>query len=129
MNRPVLDLTWDYPTIGEHAEPDAEAVLAEINGRDGEGKPLSSYLQLSDDGSTTCGCWIYCGVYADGVNQAARRKPGKQQDWVAAEWGWASPANWRNPLQPRLRRSGRQAVERAQGAGLVGSRHGAVDRA
>ena len=95
MDRPVLDLTWDYPTMGEHAEPDAEAVLAEINGRDGEGQPLSSYLQLADDGSTTCGCWIYCGVYADGVNQAARRKPGGQQDWVAAEWGWAWPANRR----------------------------------
>ena len=94
-DRPVLDLTWDYPTKGETAEPDAEAVLAEINGHDADGKPLSSYLQLKDDGSTTCGCWIYSGVYADGVNQAARRKPGSQQDWVAAEWGWAWPANRR----------------------------------
>jgi formate dehydrogenase major subunit len=95
MNRPILDLTWDYPTRGEAAEPDAEAVLAEINGCDADGKPLSSYLQLSDDGTTACGCWIYCGVYADGSNQAARRKPGGQQDWVAAEWGWAWPANRR----------------------------------
>ena len=29
-----------------------------------------------DDGSTACGCWIYSGVYADGVNQARRREPG-----------------------------------------------------
>ena len=49
----------------------------------------------SDDGSTAGGCWIYTGVYADGVNQAARRKPGREQDWVAAEWGWAWPANRR----------------------------------
>jgi formate dehydrogenase major subunit len=34
-------------------------------------------------------------VYADGVNQADRRKPGAEQDWVAAEWGWAWPANRR----------------------------------
>ncbi|QTD96211.1 Formate dehydrogenase-O major subunit precursor [Streptomyces cyanogenus] len=95
MDRPVLDLAWDYPTRGRHAEPDAEAVLAEINGRDGEGNPLSSYEQLRPDGSTVCGCWIYCGVYADGVNQAARRKPGREQDWVAAEWAWAWPANRR----------------------------------
>ncbi len=95
MDRPILDLTWDYPTEGEIAEPDAEAVLAEINGYDSDGTPLSSYQQLKDDGSTACGCWIYCGVYADGVNQAARRKPGGQQDWVAAEWGWAWPANRR----------------------------------
>jgi formate dehydrogenase major subunit len=95
VDRPFLDLTWNYPTEGEIAEPNAEAVLAEINGHDADGKPLSSYLQLADDGSTTCGCWIYSGVYADGVNQAARRKPGGEQDWVAAEWGWAWPANRR----------------------------------
>jgi formate dehydrogenase major subunit len=95
MDRPVLDLTWDYPVEGALAEPSAEAVLAEVNGRDAEGKPLTSYLQLKDDGSTTCGCWIYCGVYADGVNQSARRKPGKGQHWIAPEWGWAWPANRR----------------------------------
>lgn len=95
MDQPLLDLTWDYPTRGEHAEPEAEAVLAEINGHDAEGEPLASYEQLADDGSTACGCWIYCGVYADGVNQAARRKPGREQNWVANEWAWAWPANRR----------------------------------
>jgi formate dehydrogenase major subunit len=95
MNRPVLELTWDYPVKGSLDEPDAEAVLAEINGRASDGTPLSSYTQLHDDGSTTCGCWIYCGAYADGVNQAARRKPGSEQNWVANEWGWAWPANRR----------------------------------
>jgi len=95
MDRPVLELTWDYPTEGRHGEPDAEAVLAEINGRDAAGRPLSSYLELRPDGSTSCGCWIYCGVYADGVNQADRRRPGSEQDWVAAEWGWAWPMNRR----------------------------------
>ena len=29
------------------------------------------------------------------MNQAARRKPGREQDWVAAEWGWAWPDNRR----------------------------------
>jgi formate dehydrogenase major subunit len=95
MDRPLLDLTWDYPTEGARAEPSAEAVLAEINGRDSEGRPLASYEQLREDGSTTCGCWIYCGVYADGVNQSARRKPASEQNWVASEWGWAWPANRR----------------------------------
>jgi len=95
MNRPILDLTWDYPLRGPLREPDAEAILAEVNGWDGDGKPVSSYTQLKDDGSTASGCWIYCGVYADGVNQAARRKPGGEQNWVANEWGWAWPANRR----------------------------------
>jgi formate dehydrogenase major subunit len=94
-DRPVLELTWDYPTTGPTAEPDAEAVLAEINGRDADGKPLPAYTKLAADGSTACGCWIYSGVYADGVNQAARRKPGSEQSWVAPDWGWAWPANRR----------------------------------
>jgi formate dehydrogenase major subunit len=94
-DRPILDLTWDYPTEGSQAEPVAEAVLAEINGWDDEGNPLSAYTGLREDGSTACGCWIYCGVYADGVNQAARRKPAAEQDWIAAEWAWAWPANRR----------------------------------
>jgi formate dehydrogenase major subunit len=94
-DRPILDLTWDYPVKGPLKEPDSEAVLAEINGRDSDGKPLSSYTQLSDDGSTSCGCWIYSGVYAGAVNQAARRVPGEQQNWIAGEWGWAWPANRR----------------------------------
>jgi formate dehydrogenase major subunit len=95
MDRPVLDLTWDYPTLGALEEPDAEAVLSEVSGRASDGTPLSSYAELNADGSTSCGCWIYCGVYADAVNQAARRKPGREQDWVATEWGWAWPANRR----------------------------------
>ncbi|MBO0876234.1 MAG: molybdopterin-dependent oxidoreductase, partial [Pseudonocardia sp.] len=95
MDRPILELAWDYPTKGDIEEPEAEAVLAEINGWDAEGEPLSSYEQLRDDGSTACGCWIYCGVYADGINQAARRKPGTEQNWVANQWAWAWPANRR----------------------------------
>ncbi len=94
-DRPIQELTWQYPTEGPIAEPNAESVLAEINGRDAQGQPLSSYTALKADGSTTCGCWIYCGVYADGVNQADRRKPGSEQSWVAPEWGWAWPANRR----------------------------------
>ena len=58
---PLQHLTWDYPTVGEEADPVAEAVLAEISGRDADGKPLDAYKQLQADGSTTCGCWIYCG--------------------------------------------------------------------
>ncbi len=94
-DRPVLDLTWDYPTEGRHDDPDAEAVLAEINGWGPDGSPLSTYTDLRADGSTACGCWIYCGCRTDGVNQTRRRRPGDEQDWVAAEWGWAWPANRR----------------------------------
>jgi formate dehydrogenase major subunit len=94
-DRPLLDLQWSYPTTGQRAEPSAEAVLREINGWDDAGKALSSYTQLKADGSTTCGCWIYCGCFADEVNQVARKKPHWEQSRVAPEWGWAWPANRR----------------------------------
>jgi formate dehydrogenase major subunit len=94
-DRPVLDLTWDYHEHGPTREPSAEAVLREINGTDADDKALSAYTQLKDDGSTRCGCWIYCGVYAEEVNQAARRKHHQEQSRVAPEWGWAWPANRR----------------------------------
>ena len=97
-DRPLQDLTWDYP-LNEEGEPDAEAVLAEINGRfltgPRAGEPLSSYTQMTDDGSTAGGCWIYTGIYADGVNRAAMRVPGQMQDEIASEWAWAWPANRR----------------------------------
>lgn len=94
-DRPLLDLTWDYPTHGPDREPSADAVLREINGTGPDGRAVSGYLELKDDGSTSCGCWIYSGVYADEVNQSARRRPGREQGTVAAEWGWAWPYNRR----------------------------------
>ena len=95
-DRPLLDLAWDYPVHGEHDEPSAEDVLREINGYEvATCRPLSSFTELRADGTTVGGCWIYTGVFADGVNQAARRKPGSEQSWVAPEWGWVWPANRR----------------------------------
>lgn len=93
-DRPIQQLTWDYPEHGEHAEPSAEAVLKEINGYDvASGAPVPGFAQLKNDGSTACGCWIYSGVYKDGVNQARRRTPA--DDAISPEWGWAWPANRR----------------------------------
>jgi formate dehydrogenase major subunit len=94
-DQPVKDLAWEYPVEGPHAEPSAEAVIREVGGYDADGKPLAGYTALKHDGSTTCGCWIYCGVYQDGIIQADRRKPGAEQTWVAPEWGWAWPLNRR----------------------------------
>jgi len=97
----IRNLQWDY---SEHAdedrEPDVEEVLKEISGyRVADAEPLPGFAELSDDGSTACGCWIYSGVYKDGVNQARRRTGADphQADggWVGLEWAWAWPANRR----------------------------------
>jgi formate dehydrogenase major subunit len=97
---PIVNLAWDYPEQGELREPDAHAVLREINGYEtSTGRPVSGFAELEADGSTACGCWIYSGVFADGVNQARRRDPGEISDpgggWVSPEWAWAWPANRR----------------------------------
>jgi formate dehydrogenase major subunit len=94
-DRPLLELQWHYPTSGQHEEPSAEAVLEEISGRDATGEALASYKLLRADGTTSCGCWIYCGVFADEENQAARKKPHWEQSATALEWAWAWPANRR----------------------------------
>ncbi len=94
-DRPLLDLRWDYPVEGEIAEPSADQVLREISGWNEKGEQVSGYTDLKPDGSTVCGCWIYSGCYAGGVNQTARRKPRTEQNWVAPEWAWAWPANRR----------------------------------
>jgi len=95
---PLRRLEWDYPVL-DGEEPDAEAVLREINGRhltgEKQGQMLNTFVDMKADGSTAGGCWIYTGVYTDGVNQAARRKPESEQSWVAPEWGWAWPMNRR----------------------------------
>jgi formate dehydrogenase major subunit len=94
-DRPVLDLTWDYPLHGPHDEPDAAHILQEISGREADGSFLESYDSIKGDGSTTCGSWIHCGIYKDGINQAARKKPHTDQNWIAHEWGWAWPKDTR----------------------------------
>jgi formate dehydrogenase major subunit len=92
----IQKVTWDYPTEGPMEEPNIESILKEINGYTvADGKPVAGFAALKDDGSTACGGWIYSGVYADGVNQARRRKPWTEQPLAANEWGWAWPANRR----------------------------------
>ncbi len=97
---PIKNLHWPYSEHGPEREPVTEEVLAEINGYDLEtGKHVPGFAQLKADGSTSCGCWIYAGCFADGVNQTRRRDPGDVSDpeggWVSPEWGWAWPANRR----------------------------------
>jgi formate dehydrogenase major subunit len=109
-DRPIQALVWNY--VDENAnkewrlkdEPSSELILKEINGymwtkgKPLEGKPLASFADLKDDGTTACGAWIYTGIYAptkehpNGHNHAANRKG---DDWVALGWGFAWPANRR----------------------------------
>ena len=95
---PIQALTWTYPERGKRAEPEAAAVLREINGYTvADRKQIPSYLELKDDGSTACGGWMYCGVYpADGHNVARSRKPdGPGGPGSHAGWAFSWPSNRR----------------------------------
>ena len=96
-------LTWDYK------DEDVEEVLREIHGwsegpsprergeggapAPGEGRqlPIKNFSDLKADGSTTCGCWIYSGVF-DGENKAHARKPSGR---YGHGWGYAWPLDRR----------------------------------
>jgi formate dehydrogenase major subunit len=96
---PIRNLAWNYREEGPTADPSADDVLREINGYDlTTGELVPGFAELKADGTTSSGCWIYSGVYRDGVNQARRRDPGDieaEGGWVSPEWAWAWPANRR----------------------------------
>lgn len=96
-DRAIRGLTWDYP-LDQAGEPDAEAVLQEINGYTWpEKKLVGGFDELKDDGSTACGCWIYSGVFPEkGRNLARSRHPdGPDGPGTHLGWGFAWPANRR----------------------------------
>jgi formate dehydrogenase major subunit len=101
-------MTWDYldPKANEEwqikDEPSGARILMEVNGfytsGENKGKPVGSFADLKDDGSTACGAWIYSGVFGptkehpEGFNRAANRQ---SDDWVSLNWGWSWPVNRR----------------------------------
>ncbi len=94
----IRALTWDYPTSGPREEPEAEAVLMEINGYEvSTGKQVETYKNLKDDGSTACGGWMYCGIYPrEGENKARSRRPDTAETQTNhQDWAFAWPSNRR----------------------------------
>jgi formate dehydrogenase major subunit len=80
-------LTWDY------REDDAEEVLREIHGRRNDStEPLVHFGDLKSDGSTSCGCWIYSGVFDGAKNKANGREA---QGRYGHGWGYAWPLDRR----------------------------------
>jgi formate dehydrogenase major subunit len=87
-------LTWNYSTEGNHAEPNVEEVLQEINGYSSPDRQQLQHIKdLKNDGSTACGAWIYCGVFPQqGYNRALERNP---KDALGHGWGFAWPNDCR----------------------------------
>ncbi len=105
---PILNLDWQYKDPGN---PTPAELARELNGRALEdvtdpadqtkvlvpkGKQLASFALLRDDGSTTCGCWVYSGCYTEAGNAMARRDnddPGEAG--LFPGWAFAWPVNRR----------------------------------
>jgi formate dehydrogenase major subunit len=103
---PILNLTWGY---SDKMNPPLAEVLKEMNGKalaDLEdpttkqqikaGQQLPGFAWLKDDGTTSCGIWIYCGAFTEAGNQTAKRDPSDPSNMgVHPNWGWSWPANRR----------------------------------
>jgi formate dehydrogenase major subunit len=103
---PILNLTWAY---SDPMNPPLFEVLKEMNGKAladlqdpvtkqqiKAGQQLPGFAWLKDDGTTSCGIWIYSGAYTEAGNQTARRDPSDPSGMgVHPGWGWSWPANRR----------------------------------
>jgi len=89
----ITDMAWNY---GD--KPDPNVVAKEINGYDlTTGKLVNNFVGLKDDGTTSCGCWLYSGSYTEAGNMAARRKLTQDTFNIGLfpEWSWCWPLNRR----------------------------------
>lgn len=94
-DKPIQDLVWDYP---EHDEAKLlDEVQREINGYDlTTGKLMAKFADLRDDGTTSCGVWIYCGMYTEEGNKTQWRDNSDPSGMgVYPKWSFAWPANRR----------------------------------
>jgi formate dehydrogenase-N alpha subunit len=94
---PILKANWNYTEPGEH-EPSPHLVAKEINGYEtGSRRQMVTFMDLKDDGSTTCGNWLYCGSYTESGNMMARRgaKDASNKIGMFPEWSWCWPLNRR----------------------------------
>ena len=105
---PIMNLSWPHriPT-----KPSPQELLMEISGKAlGDvfdpkdktkvivkaGEQVAGFAQLRDDGSTSCGNWIYGGCWSQAGNLTARRDNSDPSGLgQTLNWGFAWPANRR----------------------------------
>jgi formate dehydrogenase-N alpha subunit len=105
---PIVNLSWPYRIA---ASPSAEELAREYSGKAladltdpkdpkkilrKAGEQLDGFAQLKDDGTTSCGCWIFCGSWSQTGNLMARRDNSDPfGNGQTLNWAWAWPANRR----------------------------------
>jgi formate dehydrogenase major subunit len=102
---PIMNLTWGY-TNPQH--PGLSDLAKELNGKAladltdpktqvvvKKGQQLPGFAWLKDDGTTSCGNWIYSGCWTDGNNMNRRGTEDPAGQGIYQNWAWSWPANRR----------------------------------
>jgi len=105
---PILNLTWSYtqpanPSLAEVAREINGKALADLNDPNPKsqlvikaGQQLPGFAWLKDDGTTSCGNWIYCGSWTEAGALLQRRGTEDPSGLgVYPNWGWSWPMNRR----------------------------------
>jgi formate dehydrogenase major subunit len=115
LSQAITKLTWPYgKKEGHEYKYEPRKVAAEINGYFLEDKKLENptkkgefkefkkgdlvptFAWLQDDGSTSSGCWVYCGSVTDKGNLAMRHGQADPTGLgLYPEWCWSWPVNRR----------------------------------
>ena len=103
----ILNLTWGYsnpnnPSLAEVAKEINGKALADLHDDKQTptdwkaGQQLPGFAWLRDDGTTSCGNWLYCGSWPDAGSATQRRDPADPSGLgIHPGWGWSWPANRR----------------------------------
>jgi formate dehydrogenase-N alpha subunit len=102
---PILNLTWahtnpQHPALWELAKELNGKALADLTDPKTQvvvkkGQQVPGFAWLKDDGTTSCGNWIYSGCWTDGNNMARRGTEDPAGQGVYPNWSWSWPANRR----------------------------------
>ena len=91
---PLMNMQWDY---AKPEMPMLSEIAREVNGVDlTTAKQLNGFGELKDDGSTSCGNWIYSGSWTEAGNMMSRRGQADPTGLgLYPQWAWSWPANRR----------------------------------
>src|SRR5256712_4438089 len=105
---PILNVTWNYAIA---SAPSPQEMAREYSGKALDdlmdpkdktkvvrkaGEQLDGFAQLTDDGKTACGCWIFAGAWSEKGNLMARRDNSDPSGLGnTLNWAYSWPANRR----------------------------------
>jgi len=103
---PIVSLTWPYidpqhPSLSELAKEVNGKALADLTDPKTQqviraGQQVPGFAWLKDDGTTSCGNWLYAGCWTEAGPQLARRGTEDPSGLgIYQNWAWAWPANRR----------------------------------